>query len=139
MKSLYWKLHLKSPPDKVFDLLTSDQGREKFWAEKSVANENKFELTFPNGETTEVFVVEEKNHTFEFIYFRTIVIISLVGDEDNGTDLVLNNKNIPADDYDMMASGWVSVLMALKAAADYDIDLRNHDSSRTWDEGYVDN
>lgn len=28
--------------------------------------------------------------------------------------------------------------MALKAAADFGVDLRNHDPTRTWDQGYVD-
>jgi hypothetical protein len=36
-------------------------------------------------------------------------------------------------------AGWVSVLLALKAAADFGIDLRNHDPARTWNKGYVDN
>ena len=29
--------------------------------------------------------------------------------------------------------GWVSVLLELKAAADYNVDVRNHDVTRTWD------
>jgi predicted nucleic acid-binding Zn ribbon protein len=33
----------------------------------------------------------------------------------------------------------VSVLMALKAAVDFSVDLRNHDPDRTWDHGYVEN
>jgi len=36
-------------------------------------------------------------------------------------------------------AGWVSVLMALKAAVDHGVDLRNHDPQRTWDQGYADN
>lgn len=38
-----------------------------------------------------------------------------------------------------MAAGWVSVLMAMKAAVDHGVDLRNHDESRTWGDGYADN
>jgi hypothetical protein len=33
----------------------------------------------------------------------------------------------------------VSVLLALKAAVDFSVDLRNHDAGRTWCSGYVDN
>jgi hypothetical protein len=33
----------------------------------------------------------------------------------------------------------VSVLLALKAAADFGVDLRNHDPARTWWQGYCDN
>jgi hypothetical protein len=29
--------------------------------------------------------------------------------------------------------------MALKAAADFGVDLRSHDPGRTWDQGFVDN
>jgi hypothetical protein len=36
-------------------------------------------------------------------------------------------------------AGWVSVLLALKAAADHGVDLRNHDPARTWETGYADN
>ena len=36
-------------------------------------------------------------------------------------------------------AGWVSVLLTLKAAIDFDVDIRNHDPKRTWDQGYADN
>ncbi len=29
--------------------------------------------------------------------------------------------------------------MAMKAAVDYDVDLRNHDPSQAWGTGYADN
>jgi hypothetical protein len=38
-----------------------------------------------------------------------------------------------------VAAGWVSVLLALKAAVDFGVDLRNHDPERTWSTGFVDN
>jgi hypothetical protein len=31
-----------------------------------------------------------------------------------------------------------SVLRALKAAADFDVDVRDHDPERTWAQGYAD-
>jgi uncharacterized protein YndB with AHSA1/START domain len=139
MQNLFWKIHLRSNIENVFEILTTDAGREKFWAEKSIKDEHKFTLTFPNGDEEDVMVIFEKDYKFEFVYFRTIVSITLTEDGKNGTDLVLNCKNIKHDDYVDMASGWVSVLLALKAAVDYNIDIRNHDLTRTWDEGYVDN
>lgn len=33
----------------------------------------------------------------------------------------------------------VSVFLALKAAADFGVDLRNHDPSRSWSQGYAEN
>jgi hypothetical protein len=38
-----------------------------------------------------------------------------------------------------ITAGWVFVLMALKASVNFVVDLRNHDSNRTWDEGYAEN
>ncbi len=38
-----------------------------------------------------------------------------------------------------MIAEWVSVLMAMKATVDHDVDLRNHDKSRAWGNGYADN
>jgi hypothetical protein len=139
MHNLFWKLHLRTSIDEVYQYLTTDEGREKFWAEKSILGDNQFTLTFPNGDQEDVMIIMQKDHKFEFVYFRTIVSIELTDDGNNGTDLLLNCKNIKSDDYDDIASGWVAVLMNLKAAADHSIDLRNHDNTRTWDEGYVDN
>lgn len=37
-----------------------------------------------------------------------------------------------------MTAGWVSVLMAMKAAVDHGVDPRNHDEERPWVRGYAD-
>jgi hypothetical protein len=52
-----------------------------------------------------------------------------------GTDLTLVADG---DDAETRA-GWVSVLLALKAASDFGVDVRNHDARRTWSQGYCDN
>lgn len=31
-----WRMHIPAPPEKVFDLLDSDEGRARFWAESAV-------------------------------------------------------------------------------------------------------
>ena len=56
--------------------------------------------------------------------------------ERGGTDLTLRAEAVGSDEE---WPGWVSVLLALKAAADYNVDIRNHDIKRTWDQGYCDN
>ena len=43
----------------------------------------------------------------------------------------------PADLLDMHAS-WLTVLLWLEAYVDLGVDLRNHDSTRTWGRRYVD-
>jgi hypothetical protein len=49
------------------------------------------------------------------------------------------DEGVAAEDLAEVSSGWVSVLMALKAAVDFGVDLRNHALNRTWDDGFVDN
>lgn len=56
-----------------------------------------------------------------------------------GTDLTLTDSGVLVVDRAEVIAGWVSVLMALKAAVDFGIDLRAHDSNRHWDNGFVEN
>ena len=60
-------------------------------------------------------------------------------DGPGGTDLKLTDSGIPPADRTEVIAGWVSVLIALKGAADFDIDLRCHDPARSWEAGYADN
>jgi hypothetical protein len=45
---------------------------------------------------------------------------------------------VPFGERDDNLAGWVTVLLTLKAAADFGVDLRSHDPARTWGQGYVD-
>ena len=49
------------------------------------------------------------------------------------------HSQLPESEMEETIAGWGSVLMALKAAVDHAVDLRNHDPERTWDQGYFDN
>jgi hypothetical protein len=60
-------------------------------------------------------------------YGDTEVVFTLFADGAGGCDLTVRDSS---DGAETMA-GWVSVLLALKAAADFGVDLRNHDSGRT--------
>ncbi len=42
------------------------------------------------------------------------------------------------DEWLQFYPGWVSWLLTLKAAADFDVDLRNSSPGRTWGQRYVD-
>ncbi|GAG35938.1 unnamed protein product, partial [marine sediment metagenome] len=53
--------------------------------------------------------------------------------------LTLTDEGVPSAHREEVIAGWVSVLMALKGAADFGVDLRNHDPHRSWDQGYCDN
>lgn len=138
MKNLFWKMHLKSSPEEVFQYLTTDEGREAFWAYKSIQRDNSFELTHYDGSICEVLTISKTKLKFEFIYNRTIVAINLIDDGNGGTELLLNNKNIQDDDYEKVSNKWISTLLSLKAACDFKIDIRNQDPSKSYDIGYID-
>lgn len=79
-------------------------------------------------------------HRFQIIYFGgTVTTFDLADDGRGGTDLVLTDRSVLPEDQHEVLAGWVSVLLSLKAAVDFGIDLRNHDPVRTWDERYADN
>lgn len=140
MKSIVWKIHLKSSPEIVFDFLSTTSGREKFWAEKAPEVNGIIHFSFPNGESYESQILKSKTNTeFQLDYFNSMVKFSLEPTKTNGTDLTLTNEGVAEDEYLEVHSGWVSVLMSLKAAVDFQIDLRNHTPNKTWDQKYIDN
>ncbi len=140
MKSITWKLHLKASSEQVFDLLSSPEGMMKFWVEKASQKNDQIHFTFPNGQTYTARILKFlPGKEFHLIYFDTVVKFYLKPLEKQGTDLILLNEQIPEDDLLEVHAGWVSVLMNLKAVADFDSDLRNHNSDKTWDQGYVNN
>ena len=133
-----WRLHLSSAPEAVFERWATDKGRASFWAERSGAAPGGFELRFINGQILRVEVVEAvAGERFVFHYFGgSTVSVSLAPDGRGGCDLRLVEEGAPEPEENR--AGWVSVLLALKAAADFGIDLRSHDPARNWDEGFVD-
>jgi hypothetical protein len=67
------------------------------------------------------------------------VEFALEHDGSGGTDPSLVASQVDESMRVAMVAGWVSVLLAMKAAVDHGVDLRNHDGSRTWGDGYADN
>ena len=137
---IVWRVHLSSPPERVFELWTSDQGRERFWAERSLARRNGFELTFVDGQTLLVETLERlPPQRFAFRYFAgSRVTLLFAAAADGGCDLEMREEGVPPSEHLENYAGWVSVLLACKAAADFAIDLRSHDSERTWERRFVD-
>jgi hypothetical protein len=119
-------------------MFATDPGRERFWAEKSVESDGNIELRFVDGLILKSKILESKQpKRFVFEYFGVSkVTVDLLDDGAGGTDLTLHADGVRSDEE---WPGWVSVLLALKAAVDYDVDIRNHDVKRTWDQGYCDN
>ena len=135
-----WRVHLSSPPERVFQLWTTDAGRTLFWAEESVAREGGFELRFLGGQS--LFVEVEEARPFERFVFRYFggsrVTLEVVGSARHGCDLRLREEDVPPSEHLENYAGWVSVLLACKAAADFGVDLRSRDARRTWAQRFVD-
>lgn len=136
-----WKVHFSSPIKKVYQALSTDAGRRQFWAENAFEKDGYIEFEILNyPKYLARIIAMEEDRFFHIEYFGTDVRFHLESTtDDNGTDLTLI-ATVPNDEvkYEMTA-GWVSVLMAMKAAVDFGVDLRNHNIKRVWENGYLDN
>ncbi len=136
-----WRLHLQTPPERVYALLATEAGRARFWAESAGERDGAIDFVFPGGQIWRGWILEQqppRRFSVEY-YGGSRTTFELVADGAGGTDLTLTDAAVPEADRAEVTAGWVSVLLALKAAADFGIDLRNHDPARTWDAGFVDN
>lgn len=136
-----WRLHLTSPPERVHGFLATDEGRAKFWAESAVEVKDEVVFTFASGLSFQAKIIDNRPPRWFAIAYAgsSMSSFELSSDGRGGTDLVLTDKGIQPTHRAEIMSGWVSVLLALKAACDFGVDLRNHDSQRTWDHGFCDN
>lgn len=135
-----WKLHFEASRDKVFEALATDAGRASFWAESAAENDGIVTFDFLNHPPVTGRVLRfEAGSSFAVEYFGAVTEFSLSDDGSGGTDLTLVATGVPEEERVEVIAGWVSVLMAMKAAVDHGVDLRNHDESRTWSDGYADN
>ena len=139
--TIRWRLHLQSPRAKVYEMLSTDAGRARFWAESANEENGVIHFVFPNQVTWDARILRaDPPHTYTVQYYgNSVVTFALAEDGQGGTDLTLTDSGVPAADRTEVIAGWVSVLMALKAAVDFGIDLRAHDSNRHWDNGFVEN
>ncbi len=139
--SVNWKIHLSSSPKKIFEFLDSNEGRAKFWAEKSIEEDNKIFFEFPNGYKWVSDIIERiPNKKFKIKYIdNSITTFDIIEDGKGGAIVELTDENVKNEWKNDVLPGWVSVLMNLKAAVDFGVDLRNHDKTKTWDERFCDN
>jgi uncharacterized protein YndB with AHSA1/START domain len=135
-----WRLHLSSPPVAVYALIATNEGRARFWAETAIEEDGHILFRFPNGLEWRARILDQKTPTlFSLDYFDSNTTFELLSDGAGGTDLTLIDRDVSSKYREEVVAGWVSVLLALKAAVDFNIDLRNHDPYRTWDQGYCNN
>ena len=139
-RSLTWRLSLRASIADVFALLATDRGRESFWVERSTSRGDFIVLEFPSGQQLECLVFEQRPPIrFVLSYFEDTELRFELSAEGSGTAITLRERGLSAEHFAENRAGWVSVLLNLKARADFGIDLRNHDRERTWAQGYPDN
>lgn len=138
---IHWRLHLASPRARVYEALATDAGRAGFWAESAVEHDGVIHFVFPNGITWDGQIIRATPPREFVVHYSggSIATFELAEDGRGGTDLTLTDSGVPAPDRVEVIAGWVSVLMNLKAAVDFGVDLRAHDTDRNWDSGYVEN
>jgi hypothetical protein len=135
-----WKVHFASPIEKVYEFLTTDNRRSKYWAEETKEEKGFIEFTILNYPKYKSKIIEKRpQELFRLEYFGTDVTFELVKTNNNETDLQLTAITPDANVKNEMTAGRVSVLMAMKAAVDFGVDLRNHNRERVWENGYLDN
>jgi uncharacterized protein YndB with AHSA1/START domain len=95
-----WRAHLGSPPAHVYQLLATDAGRARFWAESAIERDGAIEWVFPGGQTWRGTILERhppRRFVVEY-YGGSITSFELADDGAGGTDLVLTDAGVPAED-----------------------------------------
>ncbi len=134
-----WRMHLPVAPERVFAALNSDGGRASFWAESAQERDGEIEFQFINGYTCRSRILERvPGKVFEIDYIGGPARFELSPDGRLGTDLFLVHHGIGRTEWNEVHAGWLNVLFPLKAWLAYGVDLRNHDATRSWDQGYAD-
>jgi uncharacterized protein YndB with AHSA1/START domain len=138
---VYWRLHLRASRERVFQALSTDAGRASFWAESAVEHNGVIHFVFPGQLTWRADVLDSRApHRYSLRYYGgSTTTFELSDDGAGGTELVLTDAGVPDQDRSEVIAGWVSVLMALKAAVEFGVDLRGHDAQRHWGAGYAEN
>lgn len=138
--AITWRIHCQASPLKLYTLISTGKGRKQFWAESAEEKNGLIYFFFPNGQCYVSEILEQQPHsTFSLIYFDSPLTFHLLAEASGGTEVRIQHEGIAEEEYLEVYAGWVSVLMSLKAFADFGVDLRNHRAGKTWSEGYVDN
>lgn len=138
-KPITWKIRLASSAEKVYEALSTAEGRARFWAVEAPERDAAIHFRFSNG-WTEVSPVRRADSPscLEIVYFGAPTRFDIVPHEDGGCILTVTARDVPGHEWHEVHAGWVSVLLTLKGAVDFGIDLRNSDPGRSWQAGFVD-
>ena len=135
-----WRVHFQSPSDVVYEYLASPEKRRLYWAESAEEHDGVIHYRFLNGVEDRGRILEkDPGRFFKVEYFGSDVSFELSSCESNGCDMTVTCEHVDASERWEIVAGWVSWLLTMKAAVDFGIDLRNHDTERTWNDGFADN
>lgn len=139
-RDIRWRLHLAAPPSRVYGFVATDAGRTRYWASHSQERDGIVHLRFGDGSDLYAPVVERRPPLrYALRWFGgSEVCFELRPDGRGGTDLEFSELDVPDAGWNGRLAAWLGVLMRLKAACDFGVDLRNHDPARPWADGYAD-
>lgn len=136
---IVWKVRLATPPVRVFIALSTARGLSQWLAPTCHLDGETFTLEHPGGERLEARIVGSvAPKRFVLDYLGGTATFELVPTEVDGTELTLSHEGFPENERADNQAGWVSALLALKAALDHGVDLRNHAPGKGWAQGYCD-
>jgi uncharacterized protein YndB with AHSA1/START domain len=134
-----WRMHLPAPPEELYTVLDSDEGRARFWAESAAEVDGFIDFRFVSGDACRSKVLERRPpHVLCIDYFGGPARFELIADGTGGTDLLLTHDGVASEEWHEVHAGWLNVLFPLKGWVVHRVDLRNHDPARTWQRGYAD-
>jgi catechol 2,3-dioxygenase-like lactoylglutathione lyase family enzyme len=134
-----WRMHIPLPPERIYEALASDAGRASFWAEAAEERDGAIRFVFSSGLTCSAPILQrEIPRLFALDYQGGVARFELLPDGAGGTDLLLTHEGVDEAEWQEVHAGWLNVLFPLKAWVLHGVDLRNHDSRRSWDQGYAD-
>jgi heme-degrading monooxygenase HmoA len=138
-RTVVWRLHVPAPPEVVYHVIASDEGRSHFWAESAEELDGVIHFVFSDGAHRLARVVERHPPVaFALEYFAGVARFELAPDGSGGTDLTLTHRDVPEATHQEIHASWLNILLPLKAWAAFNVDIRNHDRTRTWSKRYAD-
>jgi uncharacterized protein YndB with AHSA1/START domain len=140
-RAIQWRVHLEAKPGDVYALISTDEGRRRFWADSADEVEaGIIEFRFRSGDQWRGTILRrEPPRIFALTYLGGAeVTFDVDPDPAGGTVLTVTETGTRPEEWLDNYAGWVSLLLTLKGALDFGVDLRNGSPSRSWRNGFVD-
>src|SRR5262245_1823590 len=99
-------------------MLATAEGRARLWAESAAEPDRCSGRRFPSGLAGDTRVIEQTPPTRFVVEYLggSVVTFTLANDGTGSTNLTLRDDGVVEEDCAEVNAGWISVLLALKAA-----------------------